>query len=364
MAEDQFDLRRAQYFGLSSQIAQLDNAKVRALLESSEASNGWGRHQTVDVGQKVFVKRIPVTDLEFEHAFSTRNLYDLPTYYNYGVGSAGFGVFRELVMHIKTTNWVLAGAIANFPLMYHYRVMPFSGPRTDVPPERVQGYVDYWNGNESVARYWSDRARANHELVLFLEYIPHALHPWLLEQPAQIQRTLDELRTTITFLREHGIIHFDAHFNNVVTDGERPYLTDFGLALDRSFALSQEEIAFFEQHTHYDYGEVLWATGSLTTAVYETLAKDEKRRILGLLGVADGKRPGNLIGKLVENIETLATDRALGLHPNFVATLIRYRGIICLMDDFYADMHANKRKDTILPLADLRRFLREASFDA
>ena len=57
----------------------------------------------------MFVKRVPVTDLEYENMFSTRNLYDIPTYYNYGFGSAGFGVYRELVTHVKASNWVLAG---------------------------------------------------------------------------------------------------------------------------------------------------------------------------------------------------------------------------------------------------------------
>ena len=30
--------------------------------------------------------------------------------FNYGGGGGGLGVFREIVTHIKTTNWVLAGA--------------------------------------------------------------------------------------------------------------------------------------------------------------------------------------------------------------------------------------------------------------
>src|SRR5579859_506213 len=131
--QNSIESRRKRYFRLSSQIAQMDNAQLRSLFDETEASTGWGRNHTVEIGKtKVFVKRVPVTDLEYHHAFSTRNLYDLPTYYNYGVGSAGFGVYRELVAHIKTTNWVLEGAIATFPLMYHYRLMPYSGPRAEV----------------------------------------------------------------------------------------------------------------------------------------------------------------------------------------------------------------------------------------
>src|SRR5205085_11111251 len=116
---------------------------------------------------------------EVENLFSTRNLYDLPTFYNYGVGSAGFGVFRELLTHIKTTNWVRAGEIATFPLTYHYRIIPFSGPRAELDMERHQRYVAYWGESAGVGKYMLDRANANYELALFLEHIPHTLGPWL-----------------------------------------------------------------------------------------------------------------------------------------------------------------------------------------
>lgn len=180
MAKNPIELRRKRYFKLSSQIAQQDNAQLLSLLAGSESNSGWGRHHTLDLGpSKVFVKRVPVTDVEYENLFSTKNLYDLPTYYNYGVGSAGFGVFRELLAHIKTTNWVLEGAIAGFPLMYHYRILPFSGTRKEVDRERQEGYVEYWGSNANIGQYMLDRASANYELVLFLEHIPHVLEPWL-----------------------------------------------------------------------------------------------------------------------------------------------------------------------------------------
>ena len=101
MAENQIELRRERYFKLSSQIAQLDNAQLRSLFdnsESNESSTGWGMNHAIVLGQfKVFVKRVPVTNIEYDNLFSTRNLYDLPTSYNYGFGSTGFGVFRQLV---------------------------------------------------------------------------------------------------------------------------------------------------------------------------------------------------------------------------------------------------------------------------
>ncbi len=153
MANHRLQPRQQLYFKLSSDIAQIDNAQLRSLFDTSETHSGWGKNHTIAIGRsKVFVKRIPVTDIEYENMFSTKNVYDLPTYYNYGFNSAGLGVFRELVTHIKTTNWVLEGAIATFPLLYHYRIIPFSGVHADVDMERHTSYIDYWGKNANVRK--------------------------------------------------------------------------------------------------------------------------------------------------------------------------------------------------------------------
>jgi hypothetical protein len=241
--------RQARYFMLSSEIAHLDNTQLRSLFDATEMMHSWGRNHILDIGRsKVFVKRLPLTDLEYENLFSTKNLYDLPTYYNYGVRSAGFGVFRELVANIKTTNWVLEGAIANFPLLYHYRIIPFPGAPPEMDMERHQSYVEYWNSNENIGKYILARANANYELVLFLEHMPYTLEPWLRENPNKVSQVLDDLRKAVTFLRKNGIIHFDANFDNVLSDGKQAYLTDFGLVLDKQFTLSQDEASFFKQN--------------------------------------------------------------------------------------------------------------------
>jgi hypothetical protein len=111
MAKNPIEDRQKRYFQLSAQIAQLDNGQLTSRLdkcESHPSSTGWGMSHTLVVGSsQVFVKRIPVTTLEYDNLFSTRNLYDLPTYCNYGIGtlaSTGFGVFRELITHLKTPN--------------------------------------------------------------------------------------------------------------------------------------------------------------------------------------------------------------------------------------------------------------------
>lgn len=357
------DARRERYFRLSSQIAQLDNSALRALLEDGESNGGWGRHLTLDLGaEKVFVKRIPVTDLENENMFSTRNLYDLPTCYNYGVGSAGLGVFRELVTHIKTTNWILSGETAGFPLMYHYRIVPFWGRRAEVDMEGHNGYVRYWGGSANIGRYLLDRANARYELLLFLEHVPHTLGPWLMENCEQTPRILDELRETISFLRNNGIIHFDAHYWNILTDGERTYLTDFGLVLDRTFSLGPDEQAFFNGHTFYDYGQVLSCLDAIVCSAYEALPENDKQRVSERYGIKVGMPGGELRLILLDNIQNMHADGILKLDRNYVHSVVRYRRIIELMDAFYADMRRNDKKDTEFRHAELHRLLQQVEF--
>lgn len=72
--------RRETFFGLNSYLAQFDNKQLHRLIGEDE-------YQVVKFDKtKVFVKRVPVTDIGFANMFSTATMYGLPTYYNYGVG--------------------------------------------------------------------------------------------------------------------------------------------------------------------------------------------------------------------------------------------------------------------------------------
>ena len=124
-------------------------------------------------GTPVFVKQVRLTDLERqpENVGSTANLFDLPFFCHYGVGTIGgpgFGAWRELAAHTMTTSWVLAGEHEGFPLIYH------------------------------------------------------------------------------------GRVHFDAHFQIILTDGSRLFFADYGLAISSQFELTPGETAFFAEHEGYD----------------------------------------------------------------------------------------------------------------
>lgn len=359
MAKNSIDLRRKRYFQLSSQIAQLNNSQLRSLLsdgEIKESSTGWGTNQTIVLEPfQVFVKHIPVTTLEYENLFSTKNLYYLPTSYHYGIDSPGLGVFRELLTHIRTTHWVLEEAIVTFPLMYHYRIMPFSGQCVDVETGR-------WGKHPNVLNYVLDRANANYELVLFLEYVPYVLETWLWENPNQLQNSLDQICKTIAFLRTKGIIHFDAHFRNILTDGEQIYLTDFGLALDKSFALTKGEEDFFERNTFYDYGEVLRNLGHLIRSPYYSCSENDQRKMMEKHGITEGSQPYEVGAILLDNIEQIHTDGDLALDEFYVASIVKYRSIIALMQNFFAKMWGNAKKDTELPSTELQQLLKKTGF--
>jgi hypothetical protein len=67
-----------------------------------------------------------------------------------------------------------------------------------------------------------------------------------------MHRVERELLQVTSFLRGRGFIHFDAHFENLLTDGERLYVSDFGQALSSHFTLTAVESIFLSQHTDFD----------------------------------------------------------------------------------------------------------------
>jgi serine/threonine protein kinase len=361
MTNNSLELRKQKYFEISSLISRLDHKTLNSLLDQSEpneSGTGWGmNHILVFRQSKVFVKRVPVTDIEYDNLFSTKNLYDLPAGCSYGINSTGLGVFRELITHLKTTHWILEGAIANFPLMYHYRILPFTKEY-----KALEIDIERWGNHAKIKKYASDRINARYELVLFLEYIPYVLETWLQENSNQLQKALNDIWRAIAFLRTKGIIHFDAHFRNILNDGEQVYLTDFGLALDKSFALTEEEEIFFEQNSLYDYGEVLRNLGHLIRLPYNACSEDDRYRIMKKYGIKDGLRPYEVGAILLDNIQQIQADGDLVLDEFYISSIVKYRPIIALMQGFFAAMWENAQKDTPFPHAKLRLLLDETGF--
>ncbi|HEY8986257.1 MAG TPA: protein kinase family protein, partial [Streptomyces sp.] len=94
-------------------------------------------------------------------------------------------------------------------------------------------------------------SRASSSLVLFLEHVPRTLGDWLREHRGYAWVEEGLARGT-AFMSSRGLVHFDAHFANVLTDGRLLYFADFGLALSSEFELSAAEAEFLSGHLSYD----------------------------------------------------------------------------------------------------------------
>ena len=91
--------RLTTYSAISTELALLSDRRLSDLLEKAVPLGisicGATSLLKID-GRSVFVKKIRLTNIEKqpENRMSTANLFDLPTYFQYGIGSQGFGAWR------------------------------------------------------------------------------------------------------------------------------------------------------------------------------------------------------------------------------------------------------------------------------
>ncbi|MFF0449238.1 protein kinase family protein [Streptomyces sp. NPDC004609] len=296
-------------------------------------------------GTTVFVKRVPLTDPERrpEHVRSTANLFELPVFCQYGVGTIGgpgFGAWRELAVHTMTTNWVLAGEYEGFPLMYHWRVLPDSTPLPEELAD-VERAVAYWGGGPQVRRRIEALQQSSASVALFLEYIPQNLHQWLGEQMDAGGEAADRacvmveehLETGTSFMNSRGLLHFDAHFENILTDGRRLFFADYGLAVSSRFELSREEAAFVDRHQTYDRCySAAYLVNWLVTDLYGYGRDDREAQVRAY---AQGERPTGI--------------------PEVAARILaRHAPLTAVMADFFRTFR-NESRETPYPLEEIRR---------
>ena len=327
--------RRVAHANAGARLASLRDGALRSLLgRTSPTWRPWGgSHRVVVDGHPVFVKRLLLTDREIETDGSTRNVFDLPLFYSYGVGSAGFGAYRELAAHRSATELVLSGATTGFPLLHHHRVMVRDGPAPRFPME-LDGYVSRWNGDPSVRAFIEAREASRYELWLFAEALPHVVHDWFPTHQHMAADVVEELRGAASSLNDRGIVHFDAHFGNALTDERRFYLSDFGLAMSEDFELDDTERSFLRAHTHYDRALVVWCLCVPLLEMHRALSPDARARADQIVGVAEDATRRGLTSALVRHAAALADATVVDLHPAYVEELDRYREVIVAMDDF------------------------------
>ncbi len=285
-------------------------------------------------GTPVFVKLVPVTDVERAAGSDcTANLFALPPWYQYGVGegSAGFSVWRELSIHRWASDWVRDGECVNFPVLHHWRELPRQG--LDSQPAGspdIDCAIQFWGGSRAVETRLQALAGASTVVALFLEHVPFVLRGWLTDQlaagaaqgAAAVRLVDQQLLPAVGHLRSRGVSHFDAHFDNVLTDGQRIYLSDFGLATSRHFQLDDAERDFVALTADHDLAYCASALVNLVT---------------GTLLNFDGPRERN---EYVRRCKL--TGRAPGLTGLCAETVMRYAGIATIVNDFYWRLHGGE----------------------
>ncbi|MFI1735272.1 protein kinase family protein [Streptomyces acidicola] len=342
--------RLADFGTVSTQLSLLSDHRLGEVVAAATpiGSGIGGRSAELDInGTRVFVKRIPLTDTELrpENARSTANVFELPMFYQYGVGSAGFGAWRELAVHTMTTNWVLGDEYAGFPLMYHWRVLP------DSPPEGftdafggLEGAVAHWEGSPAVRNRLEAIGQSSYSLVVFLEHVPHTLAGWLADHRKTAVpeggdgspfRWVEEALTSgAAFMSSRGLVHFDAHFANILTDGRQLYFADFGLALSSRFDLSADESNFLSDHLAYDH--CYTASHLLQYHLLDDVRGDTEREVFLHDWIA-GRRPGDI-------------------PPEITAIIDRHARPTVVVDAFFRRLFT-ERKQTPFPAAEIERQL-------
>lgn len=257
-----------------------------------------GTSARLDVdGATLFVKLVPLTDQErrAENHRATHNLFALPLHCQYGLGGCpGFGAWRELEAWLEASSWVERGLAENFPLLHHWRVLPASKPSPPTPSEQAafEHDVASWEHHPAVRARLEAAREASAHLVLVAEFYAQSLLTWLTarlrstpdEANAALALTDRDLTAILRTLRAHEVVHFDPHFENLMTDGTHVVLGDFGLALSPRFALDAEADAFRARHLPaYDAGRAAVGYVHALTAAFTPDDAPWKTRLARLL---------------------------------------------------------------------------------
>ncbi|GAA2227901.1 hypothetical protein GCM10010413_24700 [Promicromonospora sukumoe] len=177
-------------------------------------------------------------------------------------------------------------------------------------------------------------------MTLFLEYFPHDLHDWLGTQIEAGGEAAEracamveaELESGVAFMNFRGLLHFDGHFQNILTDGERLYFADYGLAISSRFDLDPDEAVFLDDHHGYD--QAYTATHLVNWLAVALHGYDPDSRRAFVRACARGVVPGNVPTALA-------------------AVLLRYAPVAAVVGDFYRQFQRESRL-TPFPLEAVR----------
>jgi hypothetical protein len=329
--------RVATHAVVSAALADLSDVELIELV-------GRRDHHSVGIGGStrairvadtpVFVKLVRLTDLErVAGSDCTENLFALPTYYQYGVGegSTGFNAWREVAAQEMASGWARDRECDNFPLLYHWRVLPQQIlSETAADAFGIDHAVRFWGGSSAIETRLRALAGSSTVAALFLEHIPFVLRRWFIGQrtagsphgEAAVRLVERQLFEALGHMRSRGMSHFDAHFDNVLTDGHRIYLSDFGLATSRQFQLDGAERDFVALTSDHD---LAYCAAALVNTITGTL--------LGFAGPSERNHYVRRCG---------LSGHAVNLTGSLADTVVRYASIATIVNDFYWQLYDGK----------------------
>jgi len=209
--------------------------------------------------------------------------------------------------------------------------------------------VRLWGDSPAVRERLIALDAAQAQLVLCCEFIPHSLDRWLEDHARSgtiediIDRVEQQLFAGVASLWRADVVHFDLHFANILTDGERTQFTDFGLACSTIFELAPDEAAFLSLNASHD---ICYVVTHLVNWLVTTH--------LGLTARSDR----------VDYIERCsASSTATNLPANAARIVARYAPIAAGLNAFYGQL-AQRNPGTPYPAARLLAACAAAGLEA
>ncbi len=348
------EIRRTVYQDLVQKLSKFEDiVLLQKIAEAEKIHKGIGGTSVKLVlnNHNVFVKLVPLTDLEHHknNLYTTKNIFNLPLYYQYGVGSTGFGVWRELKASQICSAWVIERKCSNFPVLYHHRILP----AIDSINYKHQSTIEhsaYWESNKYIKQRHSQILNAKFIVALFFEYIPYTLFDYIFKLRNTnsdklhifTQKVLLQILATTRFLSDHNIVHFDAHFHNILTDGNDIYFADHGLTSSLTFELSEQEQNFLLEHRNLDqYFSITNLLHSLTVSNSDSM--DDWTNIL-------------------TSIKNRDMDPEAFL-PFIMKLINQYGDLAVAIDGFYTSLR-KKSKSTQYPGEELEKFFLKLNIDS
>jgi len=356
--------RLQNFHALSLDFAALGDAELMQLIAQTPGEHGWGCNHVISLNdRRVFIKRIPLTQRKYIDKFSLANTFDLPSFYNYGFGSAGLGVFRELYAHIATTQSLLAGGSAQVPLLFHYRIVDATTRADPLDEVAHCDSVKFWANSAQIDTYLRARHQAPYELVLCLEYLPHCLgfDSWFSTNTHRIDEIASAMFKTLKDFRAQGILHFDCQFHNILTDGTSFFLTDFGLSIPHRACLNDADKSFYNQHRFYPEAVFLASCSWHLTYQFLQLPRSAREQVVLIANISDPEDEFATGTELLAALEQIA-DNNLQISQPYKNFLLKYREPIQIARRFTYAMINNDAKDTSPPNAKFEQALHQTGW--